>query len=114
MQRSAIVAFSLVFSLVALAACGASKLSQAPRASSLTACLATRDAAQSASTVVFTTAGEYPVTFTDMTAGSSPVLIAGKDTTVAAKTIRGKGWTLTMSRGGSTSPRFTCASSAPG
>jgi hypothetical protein len=110
MRRSAIVAFSVV----SLAACGGSKLSEAPGASSLEACLATRDAAQAASGVVFATTNAYPATFTQMTAGSSPVLIADKDTTVAGNTIRGKGWTLRMRGGGSTAPRFTCASSAPG
>ena len=110
MKRSTIVVFA-----VGLAACGgASKLSEAPRASSLKACLATRDAATSAAAVAYATTGTYPTTFNAMTGGTSPMLIAPTGVAVSGDALKGKGWTLTMRGGGSTSPAFTCASAAPG
>jgi hypothetical protein len=107
MRRYAIV----LFALVTLGACGgASKLSEAPRASSIQACFATRDAARGASAVVYATNGNYPKTFFAMTRGKVPALVANDDTTVTARTIEGKGWTLTMKGGGPSPPAFTCAS----
>jgi hypothetical protein len=106
MKRSAIA----FVALAALPACGgASKLSEAPQASSLQACFATRDAAKAAGAVVYATSGNYPTTFFAMTKGSVPALVANDNTTVSADTITGKGWRLTMSGGGKTEPKFTCA-----
>jgi hypothetical protein len=110
MKRSAIV----FVAVIALSACGgASKLSEAPRASSLQACFATRDAAKAAGAVVYATRGNYPKTFFAMTKGSVPALVANDDTTVTANAITGTGWTLTISGGGKTEPTFTCASAPP-
>jgi hypothetical protein len=100
--------------VIALAACGGSTLREAPRAASGKACVSTRDAAEAASSAVFTNTGRYPASFTEMTTGRAPALIAGQDTKVAADTLAGKGWTLTMHGGGATAPVFTCASSPLG
>jgi hypothetical protein len=68
----------------------------------------------SASNVVYTTTGSYPTTFRQLTSGKSPLLIAGQGTTVAAITMTGPGWKLTMSGGGATLPTFTCANAPVG
>lgn len=90
------------------AGCGASKLSEAPRVSSLNACFVTRDAARSAANVLYAETGAYPTTFTAMTTGSTPVLRAG-NVTVTKRTLAGKGWTLTIGGGASSPPTLACA-----
>lgn len=37
-----------------------------------------------------------------------PVFVPPDGVSVTADTVKGKGWTLTMSGGGATAPRFTC------
>ncbi len=58
---------------------------------------------------MYATTGSYPTTFTQLTSGKSPLLIAGQGTTVAATTITGADWKLTVTGGGTTPPKFTCA-----
>ena len=105
---------SVVLAAMAIAACGASKLSEAPRVSSLKACFATRDAARAAEAVVYANTSRYPTTFTEMTMRNPPVLVPPDGVSVTADQLEGKGWTLTMSGGGETAPRFTCASAPLG
>jgi hypothetical protein len=93
-----------------LAGCGASKLSEAPHASSLVACFATRDAARAASDITHTTTGKYPTDFGQLTNGPSPALIRPKGVTAAGRTMHGPGWTLTMQGGGTRATTFVCAS----
>ena len=109
-QRSA----SVFLAVMAIAACGESKLSEAPRASSLNACFATRDAARAAEAIVYANTSRYPTTFAEMTMSNPPVLVPPDGVSVTADQLEGEGWTLTMSGGGATAPRFTCASAPLG
>jgi hypothetical protein len=104
----------LVLASVVLAACGGSTLREAPRAASLAACAITRNSARTAGELVHTTTGSYPATFTALTSGSPPALVPGNDTSITDTTIEGKGWILTMSGGGTTPPKLTCASAPLG
>jgi hypothetical protein len=109
MRRSAIIALAAV----GLAACGGSKLSEAPQASSLQACLATRDAVDTAGAIVWANKGKYPATFGVLTSGPAPLLSLPDGVTVSGKTLKGNGWTLTMSGGGDEPPTLTCEETAP-
>jgi hypothetical protein len=104
----------LLIAALSVSACGTSTITKAPHVASLTACASTRDAAVSAGNVVYATTGSYPTTFTQMTSAKSPLLIPGDGTTVAATTIAGPGWKLTMTGGGAAPPTFTCANAPNG
>jgi hypothetical protein len=76
-------------------------------------CRAMRDASMAASAVFYANAvpNRFPVTFTDMTTTNPPELAPPNDAVVAATTITGDGWTLTMTGGGATRPTYTCTPS---
>ena len=73
-------------------------------------CTFMRDASMAASAVFYANAvpNRFPVTFTEMTSTNPPALEAPSGTVVAATTITGAGWTLTMTGGGATRPTYTC------
>jgi hypothetical protein len=69
-----------------------------------------RDAARAASAVFYANSApnKWPATFTDLTTGNPPVLDPPNDAAVAATTITGDGWKLTITGGGATRPTYTC------
>ena len=73
-------------------------------------CRAMRDASRAASAVFYanSTPNKWPATFTEMTTTNPPELAPPNDAVVAATTITGDGWTLTIAGGGATRPTFTC------
>jgi hypothetical protein len=73
-------------------------------------CTFMRDASLAGSAVFYANSApnRFPVTFTDMTTTTPPALEAPSDAVVAATTITGDGWTLTMAGGGATRSTFTC------
>src|SRR5262249_43472447 len=60
-------------------------------------CSATSDASKTAQAVYFANHSAYPTTFTEMV---NDKVLDGNGATVAAGTITGKGWTLTIANGG--------------
>jgi hypothetical protein len=75
------------------------------------ACLATADAARSASSLFFVNVQRYPTTWSEMTAPPSAAFtLAGDDVVNPSnrKELDGQGWRLIMAGGGATAPTFTC------
>jgi hypothetical protein len=120
MGRTAI----LLVALLAVAGCGSSsksvftpttEIGQAvttttDKAAAAHECRATADAARAASAVSYANSpGTYPATFTEMTTGKTPPLVAQAGVVVTATTLTGTGWTLTMTGGGAKPPTFTCS-----
>jgi prepilin-type N-terminal cleavage/methylation domain-containing protein len=66
------------------------------------ACQATLDASKAASAVYFANTGGYPQSFTVLS--NTSVLEVPAGVTPAATTLKGKGWTLTMTANGATAP----------
>ena len=76
------------------------------------ACKASKDSATAASAAYYAnqTPNAWPTTFTDLTSGGTDaVYTAPSGVTVAAGTLTGGNWTLTMSGGGAAAPTFVCS-----
>jgi prepilin-type N-terminal cleavage/methylation domain-containing protein len=99
-----LIAIVLVGILSAVVVVGVGTLTDQGEAS---ACTASLDASKAAAIVYFAQNGAYPDSFTDMTGADA--LSAPSDVTVAATTLTGNGWTLTLSGGGATRPTFVCS-----
>jgi general secretion pathway protein G len=99
-----LIAIVLVGILSAVVVVGVGTLTDQGEAS---ACTASLDASKAAAVVYFAQNAAYPTSFLDMTADDA--LSAPSDVTVAATTLTGSGWTLTLSGGGATRPTFVCS-----
>lgn len=77
---------------------------------STASCSATADASTAAAAAFYAqdATNQWPTTFTAMTGATPALLKVQGGATVAANTVTGKGWTLTMAGGGATEPTFTC------
>ena len=115
-----LIAIVVVGILAAVAIVGIAGLT---KTSGKSACTATQDSAQAAAAAFYannnnnsawTTAnGAWPTTFLQMTTVNaaapvnSPAVLEANGSTVAAGTITGSNWTLTMAGGGTSEPTFT-------
>jgi prepilin-type N-terminal cleavage/methylation domain-containing protein len=74
------------------------------------ACETSLDASKAASTMHYANTGNFPSSFTDMTAASPKELDVPPGVTVGATTLQnGSKWTLTMTGGGTSSIGYSCA-----
>lgn len=74
------------------------------------ACEASRDAAKTAATVHYANTGAWPANFSAMTTTTPAELEVPSGVTVDGLTLKGSGWTLTMTAGsGGAGPTFSCS-----
>ena len=68
------------------------------------------DASKAGSAVFYALKGSvYPKTFADMENTKPPILELPNGANGTGTELHGKGWTLTMTGGGTTEPTFTCS-----
>jgi hypothetical protein len=76
------------------------------------ACNATADAARSATNLYYATHGSsYPSRWSDLTASASPLVALPHGVTINPanpRELEGPGWKLTLSRGATSAPTFSC------
>jgi type IV pilus assembly protein PilA len=101
-----LVAIVVVGILTAVAIVGIGGLTDKGNSS---ACLATLDASKTATAVFYANSNtsEYPQSFTDLTSGAKPALEHPASVDETATTLKGKGWTVTLVQGATTTDQTT-------